>query len=270
MFLKLFATMLAAHLALAGQTPALPPAPSQIQGKQMIDRALTALGGPEFSHMRSVMTAGRVYGFFHDQLSGLDIAKTYIEYADEKPAKGLAVTERQVYGKKQDYSVLYTPEQAFDITFRGARPIPDENWQRYYRATENDIVYILRFRLNEPGLQFDYVGADVLLSSHVEVVDVSDSQDRSIRVYFDHNTMLPLRQIYKWLDPVTHDHNEEITIYDKWRNAGFGVMWPFSIERQRNGYKTYQSFSDSVEVNKALPNKILELPAGIKILKKVD
>jgi len=257
-------------LVAVGQTPVLPPAPSQIQGKQFIDKALTALGGPSFSHLRTVLSAGRVYGFFHDQLSGLDIAKTYVEYAEVQPDKGLGVTERQVYGKKQDYSVLYLPDQAFDLTYRGARPIPEENWQRYHRATENDILYILRFRLGEPGLQFDYVGADVLLSSHVEVIDVSDSQDRIIRVYFDHNTMLPLRQIYKWLDPVTKERNEEITIYNKWRNGGFGVMWPFSVERQRNGYKIYQSFSDSVEVNKALPEKIFELPAGAKILKKVD
>jgi hypothetical protein len=138
------------------------------------------------------------------------------------------------------------------------------------RATRNDILYVLRFRLKEPGLQFDYVGSDVQLSTHVEVVDMSDSQDLTIRIYFDHNTMLPIRQTYNWLDPVTHERNEEVTIYDKWRNAGFGVMWPFSIERQRNGYKTYQSFSDSVEVNKALPAKIFELPEGIKILKKVD
>ncbi len=252
------------------QTPALPPAPSEIKAGGLIKKAVEALGGGEFTHMRTVTTRGRIYGFFHDNLSGLDIARTYVEYPDEKPAKGLAVTERQVYGKKQDYSVLYLPDQAFDITFRGARPIPDENWQRYRRATENDILYILRYRMKEPGLTFDYIGSDVLLSTHVEVIDVSDAHDITIRVYFDHNTMLPIRQVYTWQDAATKERNEEVTIYDKWRDAGFGVMWPFSIERQRNGYKTYQSFSDSVEVNRSLPEKIFDLPPGTKILKKVD
>jgi hypothetical protein len=259
----------AAGLALA-QTPALPLAPSQIKGKQMIDKAIVALGDSAFQHMHSVTTYGRIYGFFHDKLSGLDLARTYREYDDELPTKGLGVKERQVLGKKQDYSYLYLPDQAFDITFRGARPIPDESWQKYVRGTQNDIIYILRFRLKEPGLQFDYIGSDVFLSNHVEVVEVSDSHDITIRVYFDHNSMLPIRQTYTWLDPATHERNEEVTIYDKWRNAGFGVMWPFSIERERNGYKTYQSFCDSVEVDKALPAKIFDLPPGITILKKVD
>jgi hypothetical protein len=79
-----------------------------------------------------------------------------------------------------------------------------------------------------------------------------------------------VRQVYTWLDPTTKERNEEVTIYDKWRDSGFGVVWPYSIERERNGYKTYQSFSDSVEVNKSLPEKIFDLPPGAKILKKVD
>jgi hypothetical protein len=265
----LFLTLAVAALARC-QTAALPPAPSQIKAKQLIAKAIVALGDSSFTHMRSLTTYGRVYGFFHDRLSGLDFAHTYREYDDQLPPKGLGVKERQILGKKQDYSYLYLPDQAFDITFRGARPIPDENWQRYLRGTQNDILYILRFRLNEPGLTFDYVGADVLLSNHVEIVEVSDANDITIRIFFDHNTMLPLRQIYTWLDPVTHERNEEVTFYDKWRNAGFGVMWPFSVERERNGYKTYQSFCDSVEVNKSLPSKIFDLPPGITILKKVD
>jgi hypothetical protein len=267
---KLLLFCIATLSYLNAQTPALPLSPSQIKGKQLIQRAVVALGDSEFTNMRSVMTRGRIYAFFHDKLSGLDIARTYVEYASVPPEKGLAVKERQVLGKKQDYSYLFLPDQGFDITFRGARPIPDESWQRYVRTTRNDILYILRFRLQEPGLQFDYVGSDVLLSTHVEVVEVTDVQDLTIRVYFDHNTMLPIRQVYNWLDPDTHERTEEITIYDKWRNAGFGVMWPFSVERERNGYKTYQSFSDFVEVNKALPAKIFDLPEGIKILKKVD
>jgi hypothetical protein len=266
--LLVLAAVLANHAL--SQTPVLPPAPSQIQGKQMIGRAIVALGDSEFTHLRTITTRGRIYAFFHDKLSGLEIARTYVEYADELPQKGLGVKERQVLGKKQDYSYLFLPDQAFDITFRGARPIEDESWQRYVRSTQNDILYILRFRMKEPGLQFDYVGSDVLLSTHVEIVEVSDSHDITIRVYFDHNTMLPIRQTYTWLDPTTHERNEEVTIYDKWRNAGFGVMWPFSIEKQRNGYKTYQSFSESVEANKALPPNIFELPEGAKILKQVN
>ena len=238
------------------------------KGRQIIDRAITALGGDRFLHMQNRVASGRIYAFFHDNLSGLDVAKIYVAYSSA-PGKGLAVTEREVLGKKQDYSYLFLEDQGWDVTFRGARPVSDENWNRYERTTRNDIFYVLRERLNEPGLTFDYVGSDVYLSTHVEIVDITDSQDQTIRVYFDHNTMLPIRETYTWLDPQTKEHNDEVTQFDKYRDAG-GVMWPFSVERERNGYKAYQIFASKVEVDQPLPPNIFELPPGAKRLKKVN
>ncbi len=148
------------------------------QGRQVIDQAVAALGGDHFLHMRNRLATGRIYSFFRDQLSGLSLAKIYVECLPEAPGSGLALRERELLGKKLDYSYLFLPDQGWDITFRGARPIPEEDWQRYARTTRNDILYILRFRLNEPGMQFDYVSSEVYLSRHVEIVDITDAKDR--------------------------------------------------------------------------------------------
>ncbi|MBV9405562.1 MAG: hypothetical protein JO211_09485 [Acidobacteriaceae bacterium] len=107
------------------------------------------------------------------------------------------------------------------------------------------------------------------MSTHVEVVEITDSQDRTVRVLFDHNTKLPVHQSFSWLDPVTRQHNDEVTEFDKWRDAG-GVMWPYSLERERNGYKTYQMFASNVQVDQTIPPKTFELPPGAKVLKKVQ
>jgi hypothetical protein len=245
-------------------------AQSADKGKQVIDAAVAGLGGAQFLEMRTRVASGRVYSFFHDQLSGFDRATVYTEYLAPKPAQGLAQRERERMGKKQDYSYLFLPDQGWDITFRGARPIPDEIWQRYLRSTENDILYLLRTRRNEPGLAFDYIGNQVYLSRHVEIVDITDSKNRTIRVYFDFNTKLPVRQIFDWLDPDTKEHNEEISVYDKYRDVGQGIMWPYSIERERNGYKTYQFFAEKIAANEPIPTVMYELPPGAKLLKKVD
>jgi len=240
------------------------------KGKQLCDQSIAALGGERFLHMQNRVESGRVYSFFREQISGLDIAKIYTEYLSDRPAKGLALRQRQVFGKKQDYSVLFLSDQAWDVTFRGARPVSDEKWQRYLRSTENDVLYILRVRYNEPGMQFDYIGTDVYQSTHVEIVDITDAQDRTVRVYFDHNTLLPVHQAFSWIDQETRYHNDEVTEFDKYRDAGGGIMWPYTMQRERNGYKTYQIFSDKVEVNQSLPSKTFELPPGVKVLKRVD
>ncbi len=240
------------------------------KGKQVVDSALAGLGGDHFLQMRNRLASGRVYAFFHDQMSGLDLARIYTEYTDKAPENGVAVWERELLGKKGDYSFLFLPDQAWDITFRGARPIPDENWQKYLRSTETNILYLLRSRHGEAGMDFDYVSSEVYLSRHVEIVDITDAQSQTIRVYFDHNSRLPVRQIYKWLDEETRERNEEITVFDKYRDVGGGIMWPYSIERERNGYKAYQFFADKVEANVTIPPKTFDLPPGAKMLKKVD
>ncbi len=255
-------------VALLVAATALPQA-SPNKGKETVDQAIAALGGDRFLHMHYRLASGRVYSFFHDELNALDVAKIYTEYLPDPPAKGLAVREREVLGKKQDYSYLFFPDQGWDITFRGARPIDDEKWDRYARSTENDVLYILKVRSKETGIQFDYVGSDAYLSTHVEIVDITDAQDRTVRVYFDHNTKLPIRQTFSWLDPETRYRNEEVTDYGKYRDAGGGIMWPFTVERTRNGYKTYQIFANTVEANQPVPPKIFELPAGARMLKKV-
>lgn len=265
MFLKSSVLSFFVIACLPAQTPAPPN-----KGKQLIDQTIQALGGDRFLNMHTRHSKGRIYTFFHDQMYGSDIANVYVQYLDDKSLKGVQVRERQVLGKKQDYSYLYLPDQGFDVTFRGARPLPDDRWDNYVRITKNDVLYWLRYRHDEPGMQYDYIGNQVLITNHVEVVDMTDSQDTTIRVYLDYNTKLPVQQTFKWLDPETKEHNDEVTDFDKWRNAGDGIMWPFTIERHRNGYKVYQMFASSVEINAELPANIFDLPKGAQILRKMN
>lgn len=264
MVLKSALLTLVAVMALNEQTA--PPN----KGKELVDQAVKALGGDRFLNMHTRRTSARIYSFFHDKMSGYDVANIYTQYLDDKSVKGLQLREREVLGKHQDYSYLFLADQGFDITFRGARPIPDDRWANYVRTTGNDILYWLRYRYDEPGMQYDYVGNQVLITNHVEVVDITDATDHTVRVYFDYNSKLPVHQSFKWLDPETKEHYDEVTDYDKWRDAGDGVMWPYTIERQRNGYKIHQIFASKVEINAELPANIFDLPAGSQILKKVN
>jgi hypothetical protein len=238
------------------------------KGKDVFDRSLAALGGDKFLNMHYRQASGRIYSFFRDELSGLDKAKIYTEYLDSPPNEGVAVRERQLLGKKGDYSFLFLPKEGWDITYRGARPIEDEKWERYLHTTRNDILYILKVRHGEAGMTFDYVGDNVYLSRHVDIVDITDAQDQTVRVYFDHNTLYPIRQTYSWLDPVTRYRDDEETQFDKYRDIDGGIMWPFTIERSRNGYKSFQMFAENVEANGTLPPNIFDLPSGAKVLQK--
>src|SRR5579872_5374279 len=104
------------------------------RGKKLIDDAVQALGGENFLKMEDRVETGRVYSFYREEISGLSIAKIYTRYitvAAGKTGEQLAVRERQAFGKNEDSSVLFNENGAWEITFRGAKELPKDRFDRY-------------------------------------------------------------------------------------------------------------------------------------------
>ena len=240
------------------------------KGKQAVEDAVAALGGDRFLQMQNRTESGRAYSFYNEELTGLDIATIYTEYLPNQPKNGVAVREREVFGKKQDYSVLFLQDQGWDVTFRGARPVPDQSLQRYLNSTRNNILYVLRVRYKEPGMEFDYVRRDVMQNAEVILVDVSDAQGQVVHVVFDKLTKLPIRQTFSYIDQETKLRMEETTEFGNYRQVGDGIQMPFSTRRERNGQKVYEIYATKISVNQPLPPKIFDLPPGVKILHKMN
>jgi hypothetical protein len=242
---------------------------AQDRGKRIIDDCLQALGGDRYANMQDRVESGQAFSFYRENLNGLSIATIYTRYDTDvtDTANQLAQHERENFGKKQDYGVLFGAREGWDVTYRGARPLPTDTYSRYKETTLRDIFYILRVRLREPGMIFESRGADVIQNVPVEIVDITDSQDRTTTVYIHQTTKLPVREVFYRRDPVTKDRIEEVALFTKYRNVD-GIQWPFTIERERNGEKVYQMFSDSVEINsKRVVDTLFALPSGIKMLK---
>lgn len=257
------------HIALVLLIAAVasPAETDQQRGKRIVDEALAALGGDNFLGMTDRVETGRAYSFYREQLSGLSLAKIYTRY---RPVPGgkLEIEERESFGKKEESTVLFMADgEGYEITFHGARPLPADRMARYYDTTMHNVFYILHTRLKEPGMIFESKGSDVIDNMPVEIVDITDSKDRVTTVYFHRSTKLPVRQIFTRQDPVTKEKDQEVTLFSKYRDVADGVQWPLSIQRERNGEKIFELYSDSVTINQALPDKLFTLPAGVKKLK---
>lgn len=234
------------------------------KGKRLIDECVAALGGTAFQTVQNRVESGRAYSFYNDQLSGLAVAKIYTENLAKAPAKGFAVRERQVFGKDQEQAVLFNEKgEGFEITFRGAKPIPAERLKRYEDSTLRNIFYILRHRLNEPGMIIESRGTDVLVNIPVEIVDITDSDNRVVTIYLHYSTKLPVRQVFYRRDEAKVRH-EEVTWFEKYRDVGGGVKWPFVLRRERDGEKVFELFADGVKVNQTFEPGLFNLPAGEK------
>lgn len=231
------------------------------RARQVIDDAISALGGDKFLNMEDRVETGRAYSFYNDRLSGLSIAKIYTRYVTVAPKESshmLATRERQEFGKKADTAAVFREEGAVNINWRGAMPMPKDQFERYRDSMLHNIFYILRVRLHEPGLTFESRGVEVVDYLPVETVEIIDSENRSVTVYFHQSTKLPIKQKFNWRDPQTRELNEEVTRFGRYRDNG-GIQWPQQITRERNGDKIYQIFAESVDFNTNLTDDLFSL-----------
>ena len=235
------------------------------RGRAIVEQSLAALGGPKFMAMENRVEQGRLYSFYREQLNGLATARVYTKY--EQPAGSIATRERQSFGKKEeDYAYLFTDKEGVQVTFRGVRPLPAGQYEKYVDTTLRNIFYLLRYRLDELGMVFEFKETAVFDNNPVEVVDITDAENRTVTVYFHRTTHLPIRQVFIRRDPLTKERMEEMTVYNKYRDVS-GVLWPWSVVRFRNGSKIFEMYSESVAINGKLEASLFAPPLGAKRLK---
>jgi len=241
---------------------------SQQRGRAIIDKAIQALGGDGFRFMPSRTEMGRAYSFYREQISGLSIARIYTKYLPAGGSSPVREVQRQVFGKKQEDSIIFTATDAWEVTYRGAKQLPDERVKQFRETLLHDIFYILRVRIEEPGIVFESRGSDVIENQPVETIDVFDADNRNVTVWIHSSTMLPVKQRFQRWDPIINDRREEVTRYTKYREAGNGVMWPFDTERERDKEKIFEMYAEHVAIGEDLKTSMFELPPGVNILKK--
>jgi len=248
--------VLACGASLIAQTAA------EQRGRKIVEQTIQALGGQNFLTMEDRIESGRAYSFYNGQISGLSIAKIYTRYitvAPNKLGQDLGQREREAFGKDQDSAVLFTEQGGWEITWRGAKELPKDRYDRYRDTTLRNIFYIFRQRLHEPGMTFESLGADVLDNQPVEIVDITDSDNRTVKMYVHQSTKLPVRQVYAHYNTEQKQRDEEVTLFSRYREEG-GIQWPHQIRRERNGEKIYEIFSESVTINKDLTDELFTLP----------
>ncbi len=251
---------------LAAATPLRAVETRAEKGKRALQEVIAALGGDRFLQMRDRMESGRAYSFYREQLTGLSIAKIYTRYLPHAEPGKLGVQQRQTFGKKEDSSNLFLDGQGYEITFRGARPVPDAQLERYFDNMRHNFLYIVRMRLQEPGLQVELTGTDVVENQPVNIIDLFDSENENITVYVNSTTKLPTRQRWYRRDPATRERFEEITRFSKYRDGGNGAMWPLNTQRERDTEKMSEVYDESVAIDTGLKDSLFRLPSDIKLL----
>lgn len=242
------------------------------KGKKVIDQVLENLGGSAFLNMKDRTEHGRVYSFYNERLSGLSKAVIYTRYLTrpEPPTVGfIGQRERQAFGKKEDYYLLFNETGAYDVTYRGAKIMRDDLIKRYRESLLHNVLYTLRMRIGEPGLVFDYRSADLLDNEPVDIVDIVDGNNEATTVYFHQSQRVPMRQEWTRRDPISRAPQTESTVFSKFRETN-GVKWPWVTRRERNGERFFELFVEEMSINAGLTDEFFTIPANTPVVQEQD
>jgi hypothetical protein len=241
-------------LGLLLSPPILAQDAAAARGRQILNQAIQALGGQAYLGLRDYRMEGRGFSFDHlERITGM----APILELDRLPDK-----YRQAQGKNRDYIVVVNDDKGWDSSFRGVAPLPAADVERIRLSRKASFDVILRFRLNEPGVEVLYTGTDFVDGQPVDVVEFSDADVNVVKLGLAHETHLPVRREWERKLP-NHVREQNVETLSKYHAAkGSIVQFPFYIGRERNGIKVFEFFITEIDTNHRLDDSMFERPPG--------
>lgn len=223
------------------------------KAKAVVEQGIQALGGQAYLTIRDREQQGRGYSFHHGRPNGEGaLFWSFTEFPDK---------ERVEITKERDIAELYVGNRAWEITYKGPRPIEQKDLDDYLRRRHFSLETVLRNWINDPGAVLLYVGMAVAAQHPATQITLINSQNESVDLYFDNDTHLPVKKSFSWRDPVDRQKNLEEEIYENYRQVS-GVMCPYNLTRYFNGDMASQRFLNSVTINQGLDEAMFDPKSG--------
>ncbi len=220
---------------------------AQQKARTVIEKSVEAMGGERFRQVREMQSKGNYYIFKDGQTAGL--AK-YIDHTRLPDKSRNQLGE----GKNKEVSI-------FDLSankgwrmegksvIKEAKP---EEVKQFRQTVRHAIENLLRGRLNEPGMSFFYYGSDEISGKgDVEAVEMIDSENDTVVIYFDQKTHLPARMEYVTIDPRGNKHKDATEFY-VWLPIE-GIMTPMRFDNYSDGQLVSQMFVKEMIYNPKPP-----------------
>ena len=224
----------------AQDTVVMMPEQSAAKAKAVIAQSIAAMGGPAYLNVHDVTYEGRLSQFGHSgELNGFE---KFLDF-EVPPEK-----DRQENLPKRNLIEVFNGKEGWLLDRGGGQEEGEEAIARFQEDQKKDIDNILRHRILEKDMSFHYAGPDVVDMKEVEWVELTDSDDRTIRIAFAKGTHLPVRKIVTVRDARTRLRTEELEYYSNYHPIQ-GVTTPFQITREKNDIKVYQVFFDKISFN---------------------
>ncbi len=246
MGLLVMTAAIAASSGSAQSSQVMLPEQSSAKAKVLLQQAVAALGGPAYLGVRDADCTARYSIFSHNgELNGYESIHDLWKFPDKN---------RTEYSKKGNIIDVYNGKEGWTLDKGGVTPASSKAVEEFQEQLKTDIDNLLRYRLNEEGMNFRYGGTDIVDLKQVDWVEVVDRDRRTFRVALDSSTHLPIRVVVTTRNPTTRERDEEVTYFSNYHFQD-GVQTPFQVTRDRNGRKVYQVFYYGCKYNTGMSDE---------------
>jgi hypothetical protein len=237
--------------------PAVTEQTNQQKARAVVDQMIQALGGQAYLTVQDYYAEGRSGSFHNETLTGYGLYYRFWKWPDK---------DRIELTKERDVVELYLGDQAYEITYKGVRPLDpqkDEKLRQALQRRHYTLEVVLRQWLNEPGILLLDEGPGISEGHLAEKITFVNAKNESVTVFVDPTTHLPLEKRFSTRDPRYRDRDEETTIYGDWKEFQ-GVNTPRITVTKRNGETASQQITLNITYN-THPAEALFDPAIAKI-----
>ncbi len=238
--------VLACAPALMAQQAAI--AAANRPARQVLRRAIEALGGPAYLAAKNKISIGRVYTFnIEGQMNGYgNRFWSYSRYPGD---------ERIELTRKRNVVFLYLPGKAWEISYRGPRVLNIRAVRAHHALIEHSIGVVLRQWFRDPRTLLIYKGEGERKGHQVERVDLINDKDDSVHLSCDINTGLPVQVSWRQRDPILGSFVKQTEVFGHYQRVR-GIVTPMVVQRYSGKEPVMQEFLSSVRYVPALPARL--------------
>ncbi len=220
----------------------------EAKAREVIQAAISALGGERYLGMKNWHSRGRLFGFSRGRLSG------FVRFLDWTGFDPIKSRHQRGKGKRQEVTI-------FNLELRKAwklegehtvEEIPEKEIKSWEKSVKRDINVLLKSRLNEEGMHLYYYGPqDISGSGKYEAVEFLDAENDSVVVYFDLENHLPTRleTEFRGSEGILHKQETELS---NWHTIE-GVHTPMRTDTSVDGHPSEQVHLEEISYNVNIP-----------------
>lgn len=229
------------------------------KARAALDAMVKAMGGDAWLNLKNVVREGHIAAFFHGNPDpGTTLFWDFHQWPDH---------DRVEYTKHRDVVQFYEGRKGIEVTYRGAKPLPQEQVDDFMRRRDHSIETAVKVWLKDPKTILVYEGQRMAERHLAEQVTMISPENVAITIQMDVQTHLPLSRSFQWRDPIYKDKNTDVEEYADYHDVD-GMPTAYSITRVHNDEMQRQLYIDKVHYNQDLSPEFWDINAVAKKIKK--